>query len=201
MPLTRRRRDTLRLSEYDYSQTGAYFTTICTKSKKPFFNGIQLVEIAQTSWHELPAKFPTIELDTFAVLPNHIHFIVSLNPASQEKEDTPRRGAINCAPTSTASPIGQHLKIDRQRPTIGQIVRTYKAIVTHRIRQVGWIEFAWQRNYFKRIIRREHTLNAIRSYIDNNPARWHLDRYNPDAIGEDPETAILWSMLEKEKRS
>ncbi len=33
----------------------------------------------------------------------------------------------------------------------------------------------WQRNYHDHIIRDEGDLNAIRAYIDTNPARWAED--------------------------
>ena len=39
--------------------------------------------------------------------------------------------------------------------------------------------FAWQRNYYEHVIRNEESLYAIREYIQNNPALWSIDRYNP----------------------
>ncbi len=54
----------------------------------------------------------------------------------------------------------------------------------------------WQRNYYEHIIRNERALNAIRRYIIDNPWRWHLDRYNPDATGPDPRARDLWRMLQ-----
>ena len=38
-------------------------------------------------------------------------------------------------------------------------------------------------------------LHAIRRYIIDNPQRWHLNRYNPDATGPDPPARALWRML------
>ena len=37
----------------------------------------------------------------------------------------------------------------------------------------------WQHNYYEHIIRNEKSLNAIREYILNNPARWSDDPENP----------------------
>ena len=56
----------------------------------------------------------------------------------------------------------------------------------------------WQRNYYEHIIRTERALNAIRRYIAENPLRWHLDRYNPNATGADPQARDLWRMLQSE---
>ncbi|HHS98491.1 MAG TPA: hypothetical protein ENK08_11485 [Chloroflexi bacterium] len=55
-------------------------------------------------------------------------------------------------------------------------MRTLKAAITRRIRLAGGDGFAWQRNYYERIIRDERALRAIRRYIRANPARWVEDR-------------------------
>jgi putative transposase len=36
----------------------------------------------------------------------------------------------------------------------------------------------WQRNYYERIIRNDDELNAVRTYIENNPKNWHDDEEN-----------------------
>ena len=53
----------------------------------------------------------------------------------------------------------------------------------------------WQRNYYEHIIRTETTLQAIQEYIRQNPLRWYLDRYNPQATEPDPEAKALWNLL------
>jgi len=45
----------------------------------------------------------------------------------------------------------------------------------------------WQRNYYEHIIRDEMSLNRIRQYILDNPARWIFDRENPKATVEESE--------------
>jgi len=86
---------------------------------------------------------------------------------------------------------------------LGDIVGAFKSITTveyiRGVKQQGWPPFdkrLWQRNYWEHIIRNERALNAIRRYIIDNPRRWHLDRYNPDATGPDPQARDLWRMLE-----
>ena len=56
----------------------------------------------------------------------------------------------------------------------------------------------WQRNYYEHIIRTQRALNAIREYIIDNPARWHLDKYNAQASDSDPMAAELWRLLNEE---
>ncbi len=43
-----------------------------------------------------------------------------------------------------------------------------------------------QRNYFEHIIRSEDSLNQIRQYIRDNPARWAWDRENAAAVTPEP---------------
>ncbi len=65
------------------------------------------------------------------------------------------------------------------------IVRAFKRAATKRINHLRGTPGlpVWQRNYYEHIIRDDAGLNRIREYIVYNPQRWHLDQYNPDAIG------------------
>jgi len=125
----------------------------------------------QTVWFELPGSFPQIRLDHFVIMPNHIHGIIFVGAqfiAPRGSSNTVQTGAINRA------------------PTLGEIVRTYKAISTRTIRRTGCAHFKWQRNYYEHIIRDENSLNRIRQYIADNPIRWDTDRDNPAAITPEP---------------
>ena len=175
-------RRSIRLRGWGYTQGGAYFVTICTHQGECLFDDPTLRDIAEQTWQELPNRFASITLDEFVFMPNHVHFIVWLNPRG---DDGAGVGAqFNCAPTGRPAdeptPIGNRFKVDKQRPTLGQIVRTFKALVTRRIHQVQpEISFAWQRNYYERVIRNERELHAIRQYIRDNPAHWAEDAENP----------------------
>ena len=54
-------------------------------------------------------------------------------------------------------------------PTLGEMVRAYKAASTRLIRQAGTPDFAWQRNYYEHVVRDEESLDRIRQYILNPP--------------------------------
>ena len=59
----------------------------------------------------------------------------------------------------------------------------FKSALTSRIRKL-WDQpraAVWQEDYFEHIIRDEDELFRIREYILSNPARWKLDRENPEA--------------------
>jgi len=60
------------------------------------------------------------------------------------------------------------------------------------IKTFEWTPFRgrlWQRNYYEHIVRDEESLNRIRRYILDNPARWEFDRENPAATTPDLEDA------------
>ncbi len=74
-------------------------------------------------------------------------------------------------------------------PTLGEIVRVYKAAWTRMIRKTVNANFAWQRNYYEHVIRDEQSFNRIRQYILANPARWAVDRENPRGLTPEREKA------------
>ena len=83
-------RKNIRLGEYDYSRAGAYFVTICVKDGHELFG-----EIVGTTAPGRPAVELTplgicidetiqvankdkVTIDTYVIMPNHIHMIVVL---------------------------------------------------------------------------------------------------------------------------
>ena len=73
------------------------------------------------------------------------------------------------------------------------MVRGFKIGVTKWFRVNTTIYRVWQRNYYEHVIRNEASLNRIRQYILDNPARWAFDRENPAATTPEPEEAWLAS--------
>ena len=151
------RRRYIRLRNYDYSQPGLYFITVCTWERKWMLGDIVNGEmslniagsIAQSLWSALPERFPHVELDQYIIMPNHMHGIVALVKPSS----IPLR----------------------------EVVRTFKGATTYRIRAEDKPDFAWQRNYYEHVIRNDEDLDRIRQYIVNNPASWAEDRFFTEA--------------------
>jgi len=42
----------------------------------------------------------------------------------------------------------------------------------------------WQRNYYEHIIRNDRSLERIRDYIINNPAKWDQDQNHPGNMNQ-----------------
>ncbi len=81
-------RRSIRLKEYDYSQAGAYFITICCNNRILRFGNINLDaemilnefgQVAYTEWIKLSERFQNVSLDVFQIMPNHMHGIITLN--------------------------------------------------------------------------------------------------------------------------
>ena len=85
-------RRSIRLKGYDYSQAGAYFVTICVKERACLFGDVldgemRLNDVGQMvthDWVELPERFPTVKIDEFVVMPNHLHGIIILTGHNDE---------------------------------------------------------------------------------------------------------------------
>ena len=78
------RRRSIRLRNYDYSQGGVYFVTICTYRRLLMFGDIidgkmilnEFGEIAERQWQCLKNRFNIGNLSVFQIMPNHIHTII-----------------------------------------------------------------------------------------------------------------------------
>lgn len=160
-----------RLKEYNYSNNGYYFVTVCSKNRENIFgeynknvgvahvpvrNNIQLSiigEIIQNQWVNIKNNYDNVELDEYIIMPNHIHGILIIN---------------NRAQTSGA-------------PTLSKIIRSFKSKTS-----MGYLNYLkhkkvelsvqiWQRSFYDHVIRNEHSLNIVRKYISDNSKNWEKD--------------------------
>ncbi len=185
-------RRSIRLKEYDYSQPGAYFVTICTHDRACLFGGVvdgemrlnEFGEMVHECWQAIPDHFPHAMLDEFVIMPNHVHGIISIVDAAI----VDNVGATHASPLKSASSLPPR---GPKQKSIGAIVGSFKSAVTKRINEYRNTPGApvWQRNYYEHIIRNEESLNRIRQYIADNPARWTFDRENTAALTPEPEDA------------
>jgi REP element-mobilizing transposase RayT len=171
----------MRLSEYDYSQAGAYFITICTRDRAPLLGrvhdgSVQLTaegRIAQEEWLRTPDLRPYVVLDEYVVMPNHVHGILFITDRTADGAHT---GALLSSYSAEART--QHGNFRSPSHNVGAIVRGFKAATTSRVRKLekGTTKL-WQREYFDHVIRNDQDMARIREYILNNALRWELDRF------------------------
>ena len=146
----------MRLNDYDYSQNGAYFITVCVKDKlnklgKIVGDGLCAVPKTELSYIGIEVEksilfinsYPHITVDKYVVMPNHIHIIISICNEKTGRAD-----------------------ID-----IPEIIKRLKSYTT---RLFG--EELWQRSYYDHIIRCQQDYDETWQYIDENPLKWFLKK-------------------------
>jgi REP element-mobilizing transposase RayT len=180
-------RRSIRLKDYDYSQEGAYFVTICVYNGEHLFGDIVGEEmrpnpfgrIVQEEWLRSAQIRREVDPDEFRVMPNHVHGIVIISGGSGAQTALPaaKDGRPPVAPTSG---LWQRRPAGPARKSLGAFVAGFKSAVTggiNRMRATPGAE-VWQRDFFEHVVRDDESLNAIREYIINNPAQWAFDREN-----------------------
>jgi REP element-mobilizing transposase RayT len=136
-----------------------------------------LGRIVQACWEETPAHFPNVEVDTFIVMPNHIHGIIFIHEATV--------GARYISPLRKVGTGFSPLQEQPQTPhgfkpgSVGAIVASFKSAVTRQAGKELGLANIWQRNYYEHIIRNQTDYERIVGYILNNPSNWDQDEENP----------------------
>jgi len=182
-------RRSVRLRGYDYAQPGAYFVTICTHERECLLGEIvdgemvlnEYGHIVRACWEVIADHFPHVTLDTFVIMPNHVHGIIMIDSPVGARHASP-------LPSDVTPPRGP------KGGSVGAIVGSFKSAVTRRINEMRGTPgmTIWQRNYYEHIIRDEDDLHDIRRYILENPLKWALDRENPAAQPADRRRRMPW---------
>jgi REP element-mobilizing transposase RayT len=191
--------ESTRKSDWDYSNSGFYFITICTKDRINYFgeifNGKMILsdigKIAEQCLIDIPKHFPHTRLDEFIVMPNHVHFIVEIlyNANAIDNVETQNFASLQLKPQPKPQP--QQLQQKPKQPpsksttknhfgpqskNLSSIVRGYK-IGVKKWTTENKIIFDWQPRFYDIIINNENSLKNIRNYIKQNPENWNTDEY------------------------
>ena len=142
-----------RLGNYDYSQNGAYFVTICTQDRKQVLceivgDGFPVPkptgEIAEEYIRQISEKYPNVTVDRYVIMPDHIHILLRIDGSGNPS------------------------------PTMGNVVGWYKYQVT---KQANLLlntpgKKLFQRSYYDHVIRNQQDYDEIWQYIEDNPRKW-----------------------------
>ena len=191
-------RRSIRLKNYDYSQPGYYFLTICTYKRQSWFGEIknnrmylnQIGKIVAEEWINTRKIRPKFQLDEWIIMPNHLHGIVIIdeNILGLGERNRDILGDRNISEQKIFGEASQDILGARNAPlrqepnSISSFVAGFKSAVTKRInllRNNRDIPI-WQRNYYESIIQDEQSLLAIQEYIFNNPCQWEKDPDNQE---------------------
>ena len=189
-------RRSIRLKDYDYSQAGAYFATLCAWQRECLFgdvvDGVMALndagKIVAEEWERIENVRDTVVLDEFVVMPNHFHAIIFLTDAvgamPTARPETATISFVDAVKTKGGRAVGV-APTGPSPGSIGAIMAQFKSRVSKRIATLANNHGCpvWQRNYYERVIRNEYELARAREYIINNPMKWALDKENPDNCG------------------
>ena len=152
-----------RLKGYDYSQNGCYFVTVCTKEKQHLLGKVRVgrdahipptVELsgigktAEKYIQNINRVYDNVTVENYVIMPNHIHVLFLFH---QESESN---GGMRAS-----------------RSTLFTVIRSFKTMVT---KELGFS--AWQDSFYDRIIENENGYFEAWQYIDDNPAKWILNK-------------------------
>ena len=152
-----------RLNNFNYSTSGAYFITICTKNHKCILGdivGVGVLDDPQMKYSEygkivynqiieMNEIYNNLNIEKFIVMPNHIHLLIEIN------------NDIGSSGTPT--------------PTNSIIPLFVSALKRFTNKKIG--NKIWQRSYYDHIIRNEKEYLNIWEYINSNAQKWTEDKY------------------------
>ncbi len=144
------KRKKIRLSDYDYSASGAYFITVCINDRKPILWDDDPVTdtpklsaigcVVKDAVNQISEHYDMISVDKYCIMPDHIHLLI--------RTDSDVDGRQVAA------------------PTISTVVGSMKRWVSI---QLGYS--IWQKSFIDRVIRNDDGYLAVWEYIENNPIK------------------------------
>ena len=107
-------------------------------------------------WQQLSQQFSGVQVDTFVIMPDHIHGILWLDGTAKDA------------------------------PTLGKVVGAFKAWITvtwrsyHKEAHIPCLSHLWQKDYYEHVIRNDADLDQTRQYTLNNPLKALLKQQQRD---------------------
>ena len=161
------KRKAMRLKNFDYSSTGAYFITICTHNRKCMLSQIvgaihESPETVLTEYGKIVDEIIKnvserceVTIDRYIIMPNHVHLLVIITDSEELRaiRESPLRGR------SVISKVIGYVKMNASKEIHGK----YDDAVI------------WQRGFHDHIIRDRRDYEKIAKYIYENPIRWQYD--------------------------
>ena len=168
-----------RLPGYDYGQSGAYFITICTADRQPYFGTVEvpdgdwdaafvqptaLGQRVLSGWASISHFAPFVALGAFVLMPDHLHGLLLFD--KNEPAGLP--------------PTHQN-RFGPQSENLASVLRGFKSGVSTFARTHA-LAFQWQPRFHDRIVRSDHERERIHHYILTNPSRWQTEHGNDEGL-------------------
>lgn len=160
------KRKPIRLKNFDYSQDGVYFITICSEDRETIFSCInknqdlesakttlsKIGEICEKHLLDLENRFLFLKIISYVIMPDHIHALLWIVNENNHQEK------------------------------LSDIIRTFKSLATKECRENFNVGKIFQRSYYDHIIRNEKDFENTIKYIESNPAKWIFDKCNMEKL-------------------
>lgn len=144
-------RKKIRLQDYDYSQSGFYYVTICTANRSQLFwknpsckidegtrpSLSEYGKIADVAINLIEKHYSNIKVKKYCIMPDHIHMIIFIT----DNED-----------------------VQGKRNKLNTVIGQMKRYVS---KEIG--KPIWQKSFYDEIIRNESGYLKAWQYIDRNP--------------------------------
>ena len=164
-----------RLPDYDYSQNGCYFVTVCVKDKQYLLghykakqkivgaglrarpqDALVLSELGrevEKTIQYIDRNYENVHIENAIVMPNHIHLLVTLDDF--ESRQTGGRG----------------------NPPLQNVIGQLKSYTTKRYRELTHKKDTklWQRGFYEHIIRNETEFQRAWEYIEYNALKEYAE--------------------------
>jgi len=174
----------------NYNNVGMYFITICTLERKCILSKITdeyCVELspygktAEKYINQLNDFYDNIDVESYVIMPNHIHFILFIKQEKKGPSRTP-------VPTGTNPDAGCEngvytnsecglLAVQRppvpttvQNSAVSRFVSTFKRFCN---KEYG--KNIWQSRSYDHIVRNVQDYDEHIKYIYENPMKWYYD--------------------------
>ena len=146
-----------RLKNFDYSENGLYFLTLCVKNKEKLLceivgrgvldaPSITLTSIGKNVEKHIETinNVEMVSVEKYVIMPDHIHLLIFID-----------------------NPFGVS---GTPRPTNSIIAHTVSGFKRLCNKELG--KNIWQASFYDHVIRNEEDYKAHWRYIDDNPATW-----------------------------
>jgi REP element-mobilizing transposase RayT len=153
----------MRLQNFDYGEPGPYFVTICLDDQWHLFGSTDdesvrlnaIGSMIEREWLDLERRYIGLQLDAYAIMPNHFHGILLL-PVDE-----------------TFQPV----------VSLVEVIGAFKSITTvaygRGVSSQGWPRYKrrlWQRGYWDHVVRNDKDLLEKRRYVESNPWVWREEK-------------------------
>lgn len=152
-----------RLKGFDYSSIGIYALTINSYKNEHIFGRVEFGQIGNTMHlsdigqiiekiiQDLQERFPEFEILNYAIMPNHVHLLISKSGENDEK-----------------------------KRSVSDYIGALKSLVYKESKKLYPKRPIWHSRFYDRIIRNDDELEKYWRYIEFNVDKWEKDLFfNP----------------------